>query len=150
MSAGADKHWWLKMCYIFLWQKAVCALKGWEGYNNECLQEALKDDRSSLKVWGCISVNGVGDLVGITKYGEILIHHAKPSRRRMIVSKCILQENNNPQNTAKNIENFPQRMEEQELWCKKPNIHRKSEVASPRFCKNLPAELLKNCGRTLK
>ena len=68
-----------------------------ERYNNECLQATGKHGGGSLQVWGCISANGVGDLVRINgilnaeKYRQILIHHAIPSGRRVIGTKCILQ-----------------------------------------------------------
>ena len=74
-----------------------------------------------MQVWGCISANGVGDLVRINgvlnaeKYRQILIHHAIPSGRRMIGPKFILQQDNDPKHTAKVIKNYLQRKEEQEV-----------------------------------
>ena len=74
-----------------------------------------------MQVWGCISANGVGDLVRINgvlnaeKYRQILIHHAIPSGRRMIGPKFILQQDNDPKHTAKVIKNYLQCKEEQEV-----------------------------------
>ena len=55
-------------------------------YNNDCLRATVKHGGGSLQVWGCISANGVGDLVRINgvlnteKYRQILIHHANTIR----------------------------------------------------------------------
>ena len=92
-----------------------------ERYNNECLQATVKHGGGSLQVWGCIFANGVGDLVRINgilnaeKYRQILIHHAIPSGRRMIGTKFILQQDNDPKHTANVIKNYLQRKEEQEV-----------------------------------
>ncbi|MBN3274473.1 TCB2 transposase, partial [Polyodon spathula] len=90
-----------------------------ERYTNECLQATVKHGGGSLQVWGCISANGVGDLVRINgllnaeKYRQILIHHAIPSGRHLIGPKFILQHDNDPKHTAKVIKNYLQRKEEQ-------------------------------------
>ena len=92
-----------------------------ERYNNECLQATVRHDGGSLQVWGCISASGVGNLVRINgvlnaeKYKQILIHHAIPSGSRMIGTKCILQQYNNPKHTANVIKNYLQRKEEQKV-----------------------------------
>ena len=70
-----------KIWNIWLQQKSVCCRRAGEQYNNECLQTTLKHGGGSLRVWNCISVNGIEDLVGTSgvhnaeKYKEILIHH---------------------------------------------------------------------------
>ncbi|KAK6473362.1 extracellular calcium-sensing receptor-like [Huso huso] len=90
-----------------------------EWYTNECLQATVKHGGGSLQVWGCISANGVGDLVRINgllnaeKYRQILIHHAIPSGRHLIGPKFILQHDNDPRHTAKVIKNYLQHKEEQ-------------------------------------
>ena len=81
----------------------------------------MKHGGGSLQVWGCISANGVGDLVRINgilnaeKYRQILIHHAIPSGRRMIGTKFILQQDNDPKHTANVIKNYLQHTEQQEV-----------------------------------
>ncbi len=92
-----------------------------EWYNNECLQATVKHGGGSFQVWGCISANGVGDLIRINsvlnaaKYREILTHHAIPSGRRLIGSKFILQQDNDPKHTTSVIKNYLQRKEEEEV-----------------------------------
>ena len=60
-----------------------------ERYNNESL-EAMKHGGGSLKGRGCVSANGVGDLLKINgvlnaeKYQQIVIHHAAPSGRCLV------------------------------------------------------------------
>ncbi len=81
-----------------------------------CLWATVKYGGGSLQVWGCISANGVGDLIKINdaaKYREILIHHAIPSERRLIGSKFVLQQDNDPKHTANVIKNYLKRKEEQ-------------------------------------
>ena len=49
---------------------------------DECLNPTVKHGGGSILVWGCLTVNGVGDLVRIyrimnaEKYKELFIHHA--------------------------------------------------------------------------
>lgn len=72
---------------------------------------------------GCISANGVGDLVRINgvldaeEYSQIVSHHAIPSGKCVIGPKFTLQQDNDPKHTANVIENYLQRKEEQkESW----------------------------------
>ena len=95
------------------------AVAGRKQYNNECLQATVKHGGGSLQVWGCISANGVGDLVRINgvlndeTYRQILIHHAIPPGRHVIGPKFILQQDNTPKHTANVMKNYLQRQEEQ-------------------------------------
>lgn len=72
-----------------------------EGYRaNECMQEKVKHSKSSLQVWGCISANGVIDLVrnngdlNAEKNRQMLFHHAITSGRCMLEPKCIQHQDN--------------------------------------------------------
>ncbi len=47
------------------------------------------------------------------KYREILIHHAIPSGRRLLGSKFILEQDNDPKHTANFIKNYLKHKEEQ-------------------------------------
>lgn len=70
-------------------------------------------------LWGCISANGVGDLAGIfgvlnaEKYRKIFIHHAIPSGKCMTDTKCIPQQDNDPEHNV--IKNYLQRKKEHEV-----------------------------------
>lgn len=59
MAAGA-LEWWVQMWNIWLEQKAVCSPKGWI-VGHEWVSATGK--RASVHVWGCVSLNGFGDLV---------------------------------------------------------------------------------------
>jgi hypothetical protein len=82
------------------------------------LQATVKHGGGSLQVRGCISANGVWDLVRINgllnaeNYRQILIHHAISSGRHLIGPEFILQHDNDPKHTAKVIKNY-QHKEEQ-------------------------------------
>ena len=61
------------------------------------LKPTVEDGGSSIMVWGCLSANGVGDLVRIDgivnteKHRQILIHYAIPSGKRLISNGFIFQ-----------------------------------------------------------
>lgn len=82
---------------------------------NECLQATVKHGGDFLQVWSFISANGVGELVRINgllnaeKYRQILIHHAIPSWRHLIVPKLICSMTMTPKRTAKVVKNYLQR-----------------------------------------
>ena len=86
-----------------------------EKYIDACLQPTVKHGGGSVMVWGCISANGVGDLIKIDgimkapKYKQILIHHAIPSGKRLIGNNFIFQHDNDPKHSAKIIKSYLQR-----------------------------------------
>lgn len=59
-TAAGALEWWVQMRNIWLEQKAVCSPKGWIVVH-ERVSATVK--RGSMQVWGCISLNGFGDLV---------------------------------------------------------------------------------------
>lgn len=77
-----------------------------EQYDNECLQEPVKNGGGSLQVWGCISRFGQ-DLwvLNAEKYRQIFIHCVMSSGRHMIGPKFILQHGNDPKQAVKVIKN---------------------------------------------
>ena len=60
--------------------------KTWRRIERILVQPTIKHGGGSIQVWGCISAEGVGDLVRVdgimtaTRYKQILIHHAVPSK----------------------------------------------------------------------
>ena len=85
-----------------------------EKYIDACLQPTVKHGGGSVMVWGCISANGVGDLVRVdgimnaAKYKQILIHHAILSGKRLIGNKFIFQHDNDPKHSAKTVKSYLQ------------------------------------------
>lgn len=63
----------------------------------------VKHDKKVM-IWGCISSNGVGDLYQIqgildaVRYKQILIHHLRPSIRRLFnnENECYFAQDNDP------------------------------------------------------
>uniref|UniRef100_A0A3Q0QR15 Transposase Tc1-like domain-containing protein n=1 Tax=Amphilophus citrinellus TaxID=61819 RepID=A0A3Q0QR15_AMPCI len=90
-----------------------------ERFRDECLEPTVKRGGGSVQVWGCISAHGPGDIVKIdgilnaAKYHQILIHHAIPSGRRLIGLGFILQQDNDPKHTARLVQRFLLRKEEE-------------------------------------
>ena len=89
-----------------------------EELNEACLQPTVKHGGGSILVWGCLSADGVGDLVRIhgtidaEKYRQILIHHAVPSGTRLIGPKFIFQHDNDPKHTANKVNQYLRRKEQ--------------------------------------
>ena len=71
-----------------------------------CLKPAVKHGDGYFMVWGCLTGNGVSDLVRIDeienadKYRQILIHHAIPCGKRLIGNVFIFQQDNDSKRTA--------------------------------------------------
>ena len=86
-----------------------------ESLKEICLKPTIKHGGGSINVWGCLSANGVGDLVRIDgimnaeKYKQILIHHGIPSGKRLIGNKFIFQQYNDPKNTANIVKRYLER-----------------------------------------
>ena len=59
-----------------------------------------------FNVWGCLSLNGVGDLHRVKgiltgpEYRKILIHHLVPSANRLNSEGFIFQQDNDPKRTS--------------------------------------------------
>ena len=59
-----------------------------------------------FNVWGCLSLNGVGDLHWVKgiltgpEYRKILIHHFVPSANRLNSEGFIFQQDNDPKHTS--------------------------------------------------
>ena len=59
-----------------------------------------------FNVWGCLSLNGVGDLHRVKailtgpEYRKILIHHFVPSANRLNSEGFIFQQDNDPKHTS--------------------------------------------------
>ena len=68
-----------------------------EGLKEPCLASTIKNGGGNIKVWGCISIKGVGDIVRITekltgeKYKDILHNHTVPSGQKLIGDYFILK-----------------------------------------------------------
>ena len=73
-------EWWIKIWNFQFKEKTVCKRKGWR-MDERCVLRPTVKHGGSIMVWGCLTANGVGDLVKIDgimnteKYRQILIHH---------------------------------------------------------------------------
>lgn len=89
-----------------------------EAYLESCLQPSIKHGGGSIQVWGCITSEGVGDLIKIDekltaqKYKDILEEYAVPSGTRLIGNNFILQQDNDPKHTARLVKNYLTQLEE--------------------------------------
>ena len=79
-----------------------------ERYHKECLMASVKHDKK-INVWGCFTIDGVGDFHKINgimeqqQYKQILIHHAIPSGKRLAGNGFIFQQDNDPKHTSKSV-----------------------------------------------
>ena len=84
----------------------------------KCLKSTIKHRRGSIKIWGCLTVNGGGNLVRIDgimnaeKYRQILVHHAVPSGKRLISNCFIFQQDNDNKHTALKVKIYLERKEQ--------------------------------------
>jgi transposase len=84
-----------------------------ERFKPDCIRGTIKHDKKVM-IWGCISSNGAGDLHRIqgildaAKYKQILIHHLRPSIRRLFSNEneCFFAQDNDPKHSAKIITNY--------------------------------------------
>ncbi|CAF3935129.1 unnamed protein product [Rotaria sp. Silwood1] len=87
----------------------------YEAMKRECLKPTVKYGEGSIIVWGCMSYNGLGDLVRIEgtmykeDYEKILNENVKQSAKRLKIKSFIFQQDNDPKHTAGNINEWFQR-----------------------------------------
>lgn len=113
--AEYDQAWWNRVifcdeCKFTLWQsdgKANVWRKTNEELNPRNLKPTVKFGGGSIMVWGCMSGNGVGDLVFIDDtmnkeaYLNILRGHLKQSARHLgIANNFHFYQDNDPKHTA--------------------------------------------------
>jgi hypothetical protein len=83
-----------------------------ERYKPFATTASVKHDKK-IMVWGCFAAHGVGDLhrvEGIMTgegYRQILIHHMRPSARRLFNEEdYVFQQDNDPKHTSKVVKSY--------------------------------------------
>lgn len=124
----------------------------WRKPNSELLPQntipTVKHGGGSVLVWGCMSANGVGNLVFVDgimdkmKYLDILKNNLKQSAQKLnLGSSFIFQQDNDPKHTAKIVQ----------LWllynCKM-QLHTPPQSPDLNVIENLWSELGKICSET--
>jgi transposase len=119
----ARRHWTIEDWRNVLWSdespyvlRYAAKRRVWRRHNEryipECCVATVKHDKK-IMVWGCFAAHGVGDLlrvIGIMEqkqYRQILIHHMRPSLRRLFPrNNGIFQQDNDPKHTAKTLKRY--------------------------------------------
>ena len=79
---------------------------------NQCIKSTVKRGGGNIRVWGCFSFKGVGDVhwtkdvLTKEKYHSILQRHAIPLGLRLCGRGFILQQDNNPKHTSQLCKNY--------------------------------------------
>ena len=83
-----------------------------ERFKSFALTGTVKHDKK-INVWGCFSYSGVGHihwvqgLMDQAKYKQILIHHMRPSSKKLFGNEnFIFQQDNDPKHTAKTVKKY--------------------------------------------
>ena len=85
-----------------------------------CLRGTVKHQKK-IMAWGCFSWYGVGALYHIKgilnkeKYRQIVIHHMRPSARRLQGDDFVFQHDNDPKHTSHLVDNYLQNQQIQVL-----------------------------------
>ena len=80
-----------------------------EAMKRECLKVTVKHSGGSIMVWGCMSANGLGNLVRIEdnmyeeQYEKILDENIKQSAKKLKMRSFIFQQDIDSKHTAGNI-----------------------------------------------
>ena len=80
-----------------------------EAMKRKCLKATVKHGGGSIMIWGCMSANGLGNLVRIEgtiykeQYERILTENVKQSAKKLKMGSFIFQEDNDLKHTAGNI-----------------------------------------------
>ena len=80
-----------------------------ESMKRECLKPTVKYGGGSVTVLGCVTANGVGNLVLIDgtmykeQYEKILVENVKQSAKKLKMRSFIFQQDNDPKHTARTV-----------------------------------------------
>ncbi|CAF4789727.1 unnamed protein product [Rotaria sp. Silwood2] len=83
-----------------------------ESMKRECLKPTVKYGGGSIMIWGCMSANGVGNLVLVEgtmykeQYEKILTENVKQSAKKLKMKSFIFQQDNDPKHTAGTINDW--------------------------------------------